>query len=71
VAALLRLIAAVVIGVAASETVHACPVCFQVEDGAVAEGVRDAVLVLVGVTVSVLTGVGLWWRRLVRNQERS
>ena len=34
----------------------ACPICFQVEQGPVTDGVRMAVLVLIGVTVAVLAG---------------
>lgn len=34
--------------------VLACPVCFRMEDGPMASGVRAAVLVLVGVTSIVL-----------------
>ena len=45
----------------------ACPVCFRVEDGATADGVRAAVIVLMSVTVVVLAGFGLfiarWYRR--------
>jgi hypothetical protein len=44
----------------------ACPVCFQMEDGQAAAGVRAAVLVLAGVTTAVLAGFGVFIRRLVR-----
>lgn len=44
----------------------ACPVCFQIDDGHAAAGVRAAVLVLMGVTVVVLGGFGVFIRRLVR-----
>jgi hypothetical protein len=47
-------------------TLLACPICFQIEQGPVTNGVRAAVLVLMGVTVGVLTGFGLFVRRLVR-----
>ena len=44
----------------------ACPVCFRVEDGAAADGVRAAVIVLLTVTVVVLSGFAAfivrWWR---------
>ncbi len=33
---------------------HACPVCFRVEDSATTDGIQLAVLVLVGVTAVVL-----------------
>jgi hypothetical protein len=48
----------------------ACPVCFQVEQGPVTDGVRAAVLVLVGVTLSVLSGFGVFVARFVA-RERS
>ena len=38
----------------ATGTALACPVCFQVEENATTDGVRVAVLVLVGVTTIVL-----------------
>jgi hypothetical protein len=44
----------------------ACPVCFRVEEGPVTDGVRAAVLVLVGVTVGVLSGFGVFIVRFVR-----
>jgi hypothetical protein len=47
----------------------ACPVCFRVEDGAVADGVRAGVLVLAGITVGVLALVGVWWTRFVRRSD--
>jgi hypothetical protein len=46
----------------------ACPVCFQVQDGPAADGVRAAVAVLLGATVVVLAVVGTWWVRFVRAQ---
>lgn len=42
----------------------ACPVCFQIEDAQAASGVRAAVYVLMGVTVVVLGGFGIFFRRL-------
>jgi hypothetical protein len=39
-------------------TLFACPVCFQIEDGQAAAGVRSAVFVLMGVTVVVLGAMG-------------
>ena len=38
----------------------ACPICFQVEEGPVTAGVRAAVVVLIGVTVGVLAGFGVF-----------
>lgn len=45
---------AVLIWCSAGAAVHACPVCFQFDDPAASAGVEAAVLVLAGVTVSVL-----------------
>jgi heme/copper-type cytochrome/quinol oxidase subunit 2 len=50
----------------ASSPLLACPICFQVEQGPVANGVHAAVIVLVAVTVSVLTGFAVFIRRFVR-----
>jgi hypothetical protein len=49
-----------------ASTLLACPICFQVEQGPVTDGVRAAVIVLMGVTVMVLVGFGVFVRRLVR-----
>ena len=46
--------------------VLACPVCFQIDDGHTAAGVRAAVWVLMGVTGVVLGGFAVFVRRLVR-----
>ena len=43
----------------------ACPICFQVEEGPVTAGVRAAVVVLIGVTVGVLAGFGVFVARFV------
>jgi len=51
---------------AAGATALACPVCFRIEEGPVADGVRTAVLVLIGVTVGVLTGFAVFIARFVR-----
>jgi heme/copper-type cytochrome/quinol oxidase subunit 2 len=51
---------------AAGASALACPVCFRVEEGPVTDGVRAAVLVLVGVTVGVLSGFGVFIVRFVR-----
>ena len=47
-------------------SVLACPVCFGVEEGPVTDGLRTAVVVLVGVTLMVLTGFGVFVTRFVR-----
>jgi uncharacterized membrane protein len=44
----------------------ACAVCFQVDPNATTDGVRAAVLVLVGVTTVVLSGFGVFIARFVR-----
>ena len=44
----------------------ACPVCFQVEQGPLTSGVRAAVIVLMAVTVSVLSGFAFFIRSFVR-----
>jgi hypothetical protein len=51
---------------AADAALLACPVCFRVDDGPVAAGVRAAVLVLMSVTCGVLLGVAVFVRRLVQ-----
>ena len=45
---------------------HACPICFQVEDGHVAGGVRAAVVVLITVTSTVVAGFAAFGIRLMR-----
>ena len=55
---------------AAQPALLACPVCFQVEHGAVTDGVRAAVLVLIGVTSAVLTGFAVFIGRFVRHEAR-
>ena len=52
----------------ADATVHACPICFQVEDANTVNGVRAAVAVLIGVTGAVLVGFAGFAARLARNQ---
>ena len=51
---------------AADVRLQACPVCFQMEDGPASDGVRAAVLVLVGVTTTVLAGFASFIVRFVR-----
>ncbi len=59
-----------VLGPLSGPALLACPVCFQVEDGPAAAGVRAAVIVLMGVTASVLSGAGLFVIRVVRRSAR-
>ncbi|HET9369553.1 MAG TPA: hypothetical protein VFO19_04875, partial [Vicinamibacterales bacterium] len=47
----------------------ACPVCFRVEDGATADGVRAAVIVLMSVTLAVLSGFAAFIARWYRGTE--
>lgn len=47
-------------------TAWACPICFQFEESGVTDGVQAAVIVLVGVTIGVLSGFGLFIARFVR-----
>jgi len=44
----------------------ACPVCFRFESGPVTDGLQLAVLVLIGVIVSVLSGFGVFVWGFVR-----
>ena len=44
----------------------ACPVCFQVEQSPTTDGLQAAVLVLVAVTTTVLTGFGVFMLRFLR-----
>jgi hypothetical protein len=55
---------------AADATLHACPICFQVEENATTDGVQLAVLVLLGVTTGVLGGFGAFIVRFVRRTSR-
>jgi len=41
----------------ADAALHACPICFQIEDAHVVGGIRAAVGVLMGVTVAVMAPV--------------
>ena len=62
----IRLIATLVIWTSLGVSVWACPVCFRMEEGPVTDGVRLAVLVLMGVTTMVLTGFGVFIRGFIR-----
>ena len=50
----------VTIWIGGSDALRACPVCFRLDDGPTAAGVRMAVAVLLGVTLTVLAGAGLF-----------
>lgn len=55
---------------AASEAALACPICFRVEESATTDGLRAAVLVLVGATVVVLGGFARFMVGFVRRERR-
>ena len=61
-----RAFAVVAVWLAAGAPALACPVCFRFEAGPVTDGLRAAVLVLVGVTVAVLSGFAVFIARFVR-----
>jgi len=56
---------------AATPLLRACPICFQIEQGPVSDGVRAAVVVLMAVTVVVLTGFGMFVKRLAGAERRA
>jgi hypothetical protein len=62
----LRAVATLACIAAGEAALLACPICFRMEDGPVAAGVRAAVFVLLGVTAGVLTGFGVWIVRFVK-----
>jgi hypothetical protein len=47
---------------------EACPVCFQIENGRAAMGVRAGVVVLVAVTAAVVGGCAAFFARLIQRQ---
>ena len=51
---------------AAAPALLACPVCFRLEEGPAAAGVRMAVYVLMAVTLTVLSGAALFVARVIR-----
>jgi heme/copper-type cytochrome/quinol oxidase subunit 2 len=66
----IRTLAATITMIAAGASpLLACPVCFQVEQGPVTDGIRAAVLVLMGVTVVVLGGFLRFVVRFARRAE--
>jgi heme/copper-type cytochrome/quinol oxidase subunit 2 len=65
-----RLLVCAVAWMGATTAVLACPICFQVEEGPVTAGARAAVLVLIGVTLGVLAGFGVFVAKFVA-RERS
>ena len=65
-----RPFAAIAVWLCAGTALSACPICFQVEDAGVVDGVRAAVVVLGGVTGGVLVGVAVFARRLVKAERQ-
>ena len=53
------------------DVVHACPICFRVEENATTDGVQAAVLVLVGVTTVVLGAFGRFVAGFVKRERRA
>jgi heme/copper-type cytochrome/quinol oxidase subunit 2 len=49
-----------------TESLHACPVCFRLEDSSTISGVYAAVTVLLGVTTVVLSTFGVFVVRFVK-----
>jgi hypothetical protein len=47
---------------------RACPICFQIDNGHVTAGVRAGVVVLIGVTVTVVGACAVFFGRLVGRQ---
>jgi hypothetical protein len=64
-----RAIATLIGWLAASATALACPICFQAEPNGTTDGVRAAVLVLIGVTTVVLGGFARFIVRFARGDK--
>ena len=52
------------------QALHACPVCFRIDDAATTSGVYAAVFVLLGVTTGVLGGFATFIVGFVRRARR-
>jgi hypothetical protein len=63
-----HLLATLLIWAAFGTTAWACPVCFRMEEGPVTDGVRAAIVVLLGVTTGVLGGFAVFIRGFVRRE---
>jgi uncharacterized membrane protein len=50
---------------------HACPICFRVDDESAVSGIYAAVFVLIGVTTVVLSGFATFIVRFVRRARLS
>lgn len=66
-----RVVATVLIWTALGASAWACPVCFRMEDGPVSDGVRAAVVVLMGVTTTVLAGFAVFIRGFIKRAGES
>ena len=66
-----RVVATVLIWTALGASAWACPVCFRMEDGPVSDGVRAAVVVLMGVTTTVLAGFAVFIRGFIQRERTS
>ena len=63
-------LAASLMWAASGVSAWACPVCFRMEQGPVTDGVFAAVLVLMGVTSSVLVGFAVFIHGFVRRASK-
>lgn len=50
---------------------QACPICFQIENAHVAGGIRAAVIVLIGVTTTVVGACAVFFARVLRAEPRN
>ncbi|HEX7778847.1 MAG TPA: hypothetical protein VF424_06405 [Vicinamibacterales bacterium] len=66
-----RAVTTLVIWIALGASAWACPVCFRMDDGPVSDGVRAAVVVLMGVTTTVLAGFAVFIRGFVQRERTS
>ena len=60
-----RAITTLVIWIALGASAWACPVCFRMDDGPVSDGVRAAVVVLMGVSRGGIAGLAPMLVRLI------
>ena len=65
---ILRGVTTSVIWFALGASAWACPVCFRMDDGPVSDGVRTAIVVLMGVTTTVLAGFAVFIRGFMHRE---
>jgi hypothetical protein len=65
---MLRILVTAAIWLSVETGLLACPICFRFEESAVTDGVRLAVLVLIGITIVVLAGFVRFARRVAQRQ---